>query len=72
MGAEETDLEMVQRHIREGKRHLTKQKALVDDSLKASGLLTEEAEALLDTLKDVQGEHEAHRRRLEGKRDLPQ
>jgi hypothetical protein len=29
MGAEETDLEMVQRHVREGERHLANQRALI-------------------------------------------
>ena len=68
MGAEETDLEMVQRHVREGEGHLANQRALIA-RLKTSGLPTDEAEAVLDVFKEVQRHHEAHCRRLEGNRD---
>ena len=69
MDAEETELEMVQRHVREGERHLANQRAVIA-RLQTSYLPTEMAEALLGLLTDVQGEHEAHLRRLEGKRSL--
>lgn len=65
MSAEETDLEMVQRHVRAGERHLANQRALIA-RLKASELPTGEAEALLDTFEDMQGQHKAHLARLKG------
>lgn len=68
MRAEETELEMVRRHVREGERHLAGQRALIA-RLRASDLPTEEAEALLDTFEDLQRQHEAHLARVEGKRD---
>jgi hypothetical protein len=67
MGAEETELEMVQRHVRQGEGHLASQKAVIEH-LKASHLPTEEAEALLATFEDLQRQHEAHFARIEGKR----
>ncbi len=70
MGAEETDLEMVRRHVRQGEGHLASQRAIIA-RLKASHLPTDEAEALLDTFEDVQRLHKAHLTRLEGKGDLP-
>ena len=70
MRAEETELEMVQRHVREGEKHLVNQRALID-RLRASELPTGEAEALLDTFEDMQGQHIAHLMRLQANRDLP-
>lgn len=66
MGALETELEMVRRHVREGEQHLVNQRALIA-RLWASHLPTEAAEALLDTFKDMQRQHEDHLARLEGK-----
>ena len=68
MGADETELEMVRRHIREGERHLTGQRALIA-RLKDSNLPTKEAEALLGSFEDLQRQHEAHLARVEGNRD---
>ena len=68
MGAEETELEMVQRHVREGEGHLANQRALIA-RLRTSHLPTEVAEALLATFEDVQREHKAHLTRAEAKRD---
>lgn len=68
MSAEETELEMVRRHVREGEEHLAGRRALVAH-LKASNLPTGEAEALLNTFEDSQRQHEAHLARLEGKRE---
>ena len=61
----ETDLEMVQRHVREGEVHLANQRALIA-RLNASKLPTGEAEALLVTFEDMQGQHKAHLARLTG------
>ena len=52
MGAEETELEMVRRHVREGGEHLANQRALIA-RLRTSHLPTDEAEALLDTFEDL-------------------
>ncbi|MBB2960949.1 hypothetical protein [Methylobacterium sp. R2-1] len=65
MSVDETDLEMVHRHVREGEEHLAKQRALIA-RLKLSELPTEEAEALLHTFEDLQGQHKAHLARIEG------
>jgi hypothetical protein len=64
MGATETDLEMVQRHVREGEAHLANQRALIA-RLKVLELPTEEAEALLDTFEDMQRQHKAHLSRIQ-------
>lgn len=68
MGAEETELEMVRRHVREGEEHLASQRAVIE-RLKASNLPPEEAEALLDTFEELQRQHEAHLVHVEGKRE---
>jgi len=68
MGAEETELEMVRRHVREGGEHLANQRALIA-RLRAAHLPTEEAEGLLDTFEELQRQHRAHLARIEGKRD---
>ena len=70
MGAEETELEMVQRHVWKGERHLAAQRALIA-RLTTSGLPIEEAEVLLATFQDTQRQHKAHLARIEAKRDLP-
>jgi hypothetical protein len=56
---EETELEMVRRHIREGAGHLARQRFLIA-RMRMSGITTEEAETLLATFEDNQGQHEAH------------
>ena len=68
MGAEESELEMVRRHVREGEKHLAGQRALIA-RLKASDLPTEGADALLDTFEVSQRQHEAHLKRVESTRD---
>lgn len=68
MGAEETELEMVRRHIREGEGHLASQRALIA-RMRTSHLPTDGAEALLATFEELQRQHEAHLVRVEGERD---
>jgi hypothetical protein len=64
--ADETELEMVRRHVREGEEHLAKQRALIA-RLKTSHRPTEDAEALLDTFEDLQRQHKAHLVLIESK-----
>ena len=59
MSADESELEMVRRHVREGAGHVAAQRALVI-RLGEHGLPTAEAEALLATFEDSQAQHEAH------------
>jgi hypothetical protein len=56
---EETELERVQRHIREGAGLLARQRFLIA-RMRMGGAPTEEAEALLATFEDSQRQHEAH------------
>lgn len=63
---DETELEMVQRHVREGEGHLANQRALIA-RLKTSHLPTEVAEALLANFEDLQQQHEVHLVRVEAK-----
>jgi hypothetical protein len=67
MSAEESELAMVRRHVREGEMHVARQRAVVD-RLRAEGLPVAEAEALLATFEDLQRQHEAHLARAEGER----
>ncbi len=55
---------MLRRHVREGKDHVAKQHAVVA-RLGADGLPVAEAEALLATFEDLQGQQEAHLKRAE-------
>lgn len=64
MGAGETKLAMLRRHVREGEEQVAKQRALVA-RLKADGLPVAAAEALLVTFEDLQVQHEAHLARAE-------
>ena len=57
--ANETEFEMVRRHIREGAGQLAQQRFLIA-RMRISGITTEEAETLLATFEDNQGQHEAH------------
>ena len=66
MDAPETELEMVRRHVRQGKTHLASQCAIIA-RLKALHLPTEVAEALLDCFEDSQRQHLAHLARIEDK-----
>ncbi len=66
MMSNETETEMVHRHIRQGEGHLADQRAVID-RLTLTNLPTKEAEALLATFESVQRQHEAHLKRLEQK-----
>jgi hypothetical protein len=55
----ETELEMVMRHVRQGREHLARQLQLIQ-RLNAKGLRTGEAERLLSNMEDLQRLHEAH------------
>ena len=68
MCGQETDLEMVRRHVRQGEVHVARQHEMVA-KLRANGWLTEAALRLLATLEATQQQHKAHLARLEG--DLP-
>lgn len=68
MSTDETELEMVQRHVREGEGHLAGQRACIA-RLKASDLPTKQAEALLCTFQDLQRQHVAHLAHIEGNRE---
>jgi ribosomal 50S subunit-associated protein YjgA (DUF615 family) len=62
--ANETELEMVRRHIREGAGQLASQRFLIA-RMRMNGIPTEEAEALLATFEDSHRQHEAHLARIE-------
>ncbi|RYB01311.1 hypothetical protein D3272_26820 [Lichenibacterium ramalinae] len=66
MSAEETELEMVQRHVRQGERTLANQRALIA-RLGTLGRPTEEAEILLASFEDAQRMHEDHLARIQGR-----
>lgn len=59
----ETELEMVERHIRAGERHVAHQQELIA-WLSERGHPTEEAEKLLSNLRDLQRLHREHFDRL--------
>lgn len=59
----ETELQMVQRHVREGNSILVRQRAVID-RLQAGGFATDQAEALLLNFRISQSLHEKHLRRL--------
>jgi len=54
------DLDMADRHIEEGERHIVNQEILIT-KLRFQDLPVEEAEALLAILNSTQVEHHAHR-----------
>jgi SOS response regulatory protein OraA/RecX len=60
----ETELEMVQRHVREGERHLTLQQEILT-WLTDRGYSTDEAERLLTNMEDLQRMHCEHLTRLQ-------
>ena len=66
MRSGETELEMVQRHVRQGKEQIARQQAVIS-RLTASDLPTGEAESLLVTFEELQRMHEAHLARVEGR-----
>ncbi|TIT10886.1 MAG: hypothetical protein E5W74_15015 [Mesorhizobium sp.] len=59
MQGDETELEMVQRHIREGREHIARQYEIIEE-FKTKGFPTEEAEQMLKTLLALQRQHEEH------------
>ena len=62
----EAELEMVQRHLREGERIVAHQRAL-EARLGTSGLRTGEVEILLDSFQDAQRLHEDRLARIQGR-----
>jgi hypothetical protein len=66
MDWEETEHEMVHRHVRQGERILANQRALIA-RLGTLGLPTGEAEVLLANFEDMQREHEAHLKRVDAR-----
>ena len=64
MSAVETELQMVERHVREGERHLTSQREIIA-RLRARGRDTSEADRLLTNLEDLQRLHLEHLRPLQ-------
>ena len=63
MTEHESELAMVQRHVREGKVAVERQRAVVAD-LQSSGSATELAVELLSQFEVIQAQHEAHLERL--------
>ncbi|PIK73757.1 hypothetical protein CS379_06605 [Methylobacterium frigidaeris] len=59
----ETELDMVQRHVKDGARHIVKQRAVID-RLQRCNLPTEDAEALLILFEGIQRQHQEHLARL--------
>ena len=68
MTQDETKLQMVQRHVREGASHVQRQREIVAH-LRATGCPTETAEMLLSNFEEVQQQHEAHLARMENGQD---
>ena len=66
MSGDETELRMVERHVREGRAHVERQRAIVA-RLRAGGQPWEVAEQLLAEFETIQGQHEAHLERLQGR-----
>jgi hypothetical protein len=63
MHADESELEMVQRHVREGERHLVHQREMIAWHLE-HGNLPEQSERLLANFEDMQRLHLEHLARL--------
>lgn len=59
----ETELEMVQRHVREGEIHVKRQREIIIE-IQERGGPTEVALKLLDNFEGLQREHNAHLARL--------
>lgn len=59
----ETEIDMVRRHVKDGARHIVKQRAIID-RLQLWNLPTEDAEALLILFEDIQRQHQEHLARL--------
>lgn len=63
MDSNESELAMVQRHVREGKALLERQRGIVA-GLEADGLPTGVAIALLRQFEAIQDQHEVHLKRV--------
>lgn len=59
MRENETEIEMVRRHVEEGAKHIARQRLLVA-RLRQEGLPTQEAANLLATFEAIQRQHEDH------------
>jgi len=70
MADKETELEMVQRHVREGEAHVERQREIVAE-LRARGDRTDLAVALLAEFEDMLRQHRAHLARVETKGAAP-
>lgn len=66
MGEGETELEMVQRHVREGRARVERQGELVA-RLRTKGEPVDIAESLLSQFRASQQQHEAHLAQLDDK-----
>ena len=63
---EESELAMVQRHVRQGAEIITRQREVLSH-LQARKQPTEEAEALLMSFEHIQRQHEEHLERINAK-----
>jgi hypothetical protein len=61
--SQESVLEMVERHVRQGGAHIARQKTLIEE-LRALSLPTLAAEAFLRVLEDTLVSHRTHAERL--------
>ncbi len=69
MAPRETTVEMVARHVREGREHIAQQRMIIE-GLRARGHPTKEAEDFLATFVQIQRGHEEHLARLRAQRWL--
>lgn len=63
IGEDESELEMVRRHVREGAAAVERQRAIVSE-LEADGLSIDVAVTLLSQFEAIQAQHEAHLERI--------
>ena len=68
MAKGETELQMVQRHVRQGEAHVQRQREIVTN-LWERGAPTDIAVTLLEAFQDTLRQHKAHLARLEGRDD---
>jgi hypothetical protein len=64
----ETELQMVQHHVREGEAHVQRQRKIVTEMWER-GAPTDIAVALLEAFRDTLRQHKAHLVRIEGRDD---
>jgi hypothetical protein len=65
----ETELQMVQRHVREGEAHVQRQREIVTEMWERRGAPTDIAVTLLEAFQDTLRQHKAHLVRLEARDD---